>query len=145
MARRVSPVRSWAAGTPASPELSSRCHGKSCLGYPGVCPGGSRCIWGMAPGRMDAWPPGPGMEAAHFHWPSSFSLSGSPFVHPGLRDKGTVHHQPSFTRKGSEDWAWEAVSSGWLFLQLRGGFQRPFVWVGMRRGEQLSFGEGGLS
>lgn len=141
---RASPAMSWAAGTLASPELSSRYHGKSCLGYPGVCPGGSRHIWGMAPGRRDAWPPGWRMEEVHFHWPSSFSLSGSPFVHPGLGDKGTVPHQPSFTRKGAEDRAWEVVSSGWLLLQPRDGFQRPLVWVEMRSRGQISFGEGGL-
>jgi hypothetical protein len=85
------------------------------------------------------------MEGAHFRWPSSFFLSGSPFVHPGLGDKGTVVHQPSFTRKGAEDRAGEVVSSGWLLLQPRDGFQRPLDGVGMRGRGQLSFGEGGLS
>ena len=101
--QRAAPWRSWAAGPLAGPELSSRFHGKSCLSCPGVCPGGSRCIWGTGLGQRGPWPPGLRTKPAYCHWPSSSSLSGSPFVHPGLEDRMTIHHHPSFTRKGSED------------------------------------------
>lgn len=109
--QRAAPWRSWAAGPQVSPGLSSRFHGKSCLGCLGVCPGGSRHIWGMGPGQRGAWPRGPRMKKVHSHWPSSSCLSGSPFVHPGLEDRETIHHCPSFTGKGAEGGAWEAGQS----------------------------------
>ena len=122
------PLRSWAARPRAGLELSSRFRGKSCLGCLGVCPGGSRCIWGMGPGRRGAWPPGPRMKGAHSHWPSSSSLSGSSFVHPGLQDRGTIHHGPSFTGRGEEE-GQKQVSSVWLFLQQGDYVQRPSMCV----------------
>lgn len=141
--QRAVPSRSWAARPLAGSELSSRFHDKSCLSCLGVYPGGPRCIWGMAPGQTVAWPPGPRTRGAHSHWPSSSSLCGSPCVCPGLEVGGTIHHHPSFTRKGDED-GQKQVSSVRLLLQRGDYVQRPLIGVPVVDGGQLSFGEAEL-
>lgn len=141
--QRAAPSRSGAAKPGAGAELSSRSHGRSCLDCLGVCPGGSRCIWGMGPGPRGAWPPGPRTKGAHCHWPSSSSLSGSPSVRPGLEDWGTIHHHPSFTRKAAGDGT-EAVQFCLAAAPAGDAVQRPPACEPVVDGGRLPLREGEL-